>query len=204
MSDPTSTDPTSAPPTLGAPSPGTDARRAFLCKALGAGAAVLGAAALAPPLVVLVSPAFEGSEGSDGPAWVDLGPASMFEVGAPPRRVVLRADRRDAWLARRDAPLGTVYVQRTAEATFLVHSSICTHLGCAVALSADGFRCPCHGATFARDGALTTEEGRRNPAPRPLDTLDSRIDAASGHLEVQWMRFELNVPEKRPLDKAVG
>lgn len=193
------TDPTTPPGAAAAPA--TDARRAFLCKALGAGAAVLGAAALAPPLVVLVSPAFEGD--AEGPAWVDLGPAAIFEVGAAPRRVVLRADRREAWLARRDAPLGTVYVQRTGDATFLVHSSICTHLGCAVAVSADGFRCPCHGATFARDGALTTEEGRRNPAPRPLDTLASRIDAATGHLHVEWVRFELNVPEKRPLGQGV-
>jgi cytochrome b6-f complex iron-sulfur subunit len=42
-------------------------------------------------------------------------------------------------------------------------STICTHLGCLVRGTTEGFECPCHGTSFTRDGAVT-----RGPAPRPL------------------------------------
>jgi nitrite reductase/ring-hydroxylating ferredoxin subunit len=41
--------------------------------------------------------------------------------------------------------------------------TICTHLGCVVAPSAEGFECPCHGSRFARDGKVV-----QGPAPSPL------------------------------------
>lgn len=43
-------------------------------------------------------------------------------------------------------------------------SMICTHLGCIVMRSQDGFQCPCHGSKFARDGKVL-----KGPAPRDLD-----------------------------------
>ena len=45
-------------------------------------------------------------------------------------------------------------------------SIVCTHLGCIVKPTAEGFECPCHGSRFARDGAVT-----RGPAPSPLGWL---------------------------------
>lgn len=42
-------------------------------------------------------------------------------------------------------------------------STICTHLGCIVKPTADGFECPCHGSRFAADGSVT-----KGPAPRAL------------------------------------
>ena len=45
-------------------------------------------------------------------------------------------------------------------------STICTHLGCVVKPTPEGFECPCHGSRFALDGAVT-----RGPAPRPLNWL---------------------------------
>ncbi|MDM7916572.1 MAG: Rieske 2Fe-2S domain-containing protein, partial [Candidatus Eisenbacteria bacterium] len=38
-------------------------------------------------------------------------------------------------------------------------SLVCTHLGCIVGESEDGFACPCHGSRFGPDGEL-----RRGPA----------------------------------------
>jgi thiosulfate dehydrogenase [quinone] large subunit len=35
-------------------------------------------------------------------------------------------------------------------------SGWCNHQACDVRESPSGFRCPCHGATFAADGALTS------------------------------------------------
>jgi cytochrome b6-f complex iron-sulfur subunit len=45
-------------------------------------------------------------------------------------------------------------------------STTCTHLGCIVKPTTEGFECPCHGSLFAADGSVT-----RGPAPRSLDWL---------------------------------
>jgi len=42
-------------------------------------------------------------------------------------------------------------------------SGICTHLGCVVSRSNEGFFCPCHGSTFDLSGKV-----KSGPAPRPL------------------------------------
>jgi cytochrome b6-f complex iron-sulfur subunit len=46
-------------------------------------------------------------------------------------------------------------------------SSICTHLGCVVKSTVDGFECPCHGSEFTREGVVT-----KGPAPQPLPWLE--------------------------------
>ena len=58
-------------------------------------------------------------------------------------------------------------------------SATCTHLGCQVQWDAKGkkFRCPCHGGVYAADG--TVLEG---PPPRPLQTIDARIESDSSVL----------------------
>jgi cytochrome b6-f complex iron-sulfur subunit len=45
-------------------------------------------------------------------------------------------------------------------------SIVCTHLGCIVKPTDEGFACPCHGSQFARDGSVT-----KGPAPRALSWL---------------------------------
>jgi Rieske Fe-S protein len=42
-------------------------------------------------------------------------------------------------------------------------STVCTHLGCIVKSTAEGFECPCHGSRFTPDGAVT-----KGPAPLAL------------------------------------
>lgn len=42
-------------------------------------------------------------------------------------------------------------------------STICTHLGCLVKHTSEGFECPCHGSRFAPDGTVA-----KGPAPRAL------------------------------------
>jgi nitrite reductase/ring-hydroxylating ferredoxin subunit len=57
------------------------------------------------------------------------------------------------------------------EGLFLLHakegfaalSSRCTHLGCIVRHTSEGFRCPCHGARFDHSGEVLS-----GPARRPL------------------------------------
>ena len=46
-------------------------------------------------------------------------------------------------------------------------SSVCTHLGCLVALTEVGFDCPCHGSKYDRTGKVIA-----GPAPRRLPWLE--------------------------------
>ena len=55
-------------------------------------------------------------------------------------------------------------------------STACTHLGCIVRHSAEGFECPCHGSRFAHDGTVL-----QGPAPQALRWLKV---SASGE---QWI-----------------
>ena len=69
---------------------------------------------------------------------------------------------------------------------FYAVSTTCTHLGCAVARSQEGFACPCHGSRFDSKGKVID-----GPAPRPLPWLEvSR--AADGTLIVN---ADSEVPE---------
>ena len=61
---------------------------------------------------------------------------------------------------------------------FYAITSTCTHLGCTVARSKEGFACPCHGSRFDSRGRVIG-----GPAPRPLPWLEvSR--SANGDLVV--------------------
>ena len=42
-------------------------------------------------------------------------------------------------------------------------SAVCTHLGCILEKSTDGFECPCHGSCYNIDGEVLS-----GPAPRDL------------------------------------
>ncbi len=56
----------------------------------------------------------------------------------------------------------SVTVFRDDQGIFAI-SAICTHLGCVVRRSEEGFQCPCHGSKFDSKGEVT-----RGPAPKPL------------------------------------
>jgi len=60
-----------------------------------------------------------------------------------------------------------VAVIRDAEGGVFAISTVCTHLGCIVKETPEGFQCPCHGSRFAADGAL-----KRGPAPKALEWLE--------------------------------
>jgi cytochrome b6-f complex iron-sulfur subunit len=47
---------------------------------------------------------------------------------------------------------------------FIALYQVCTHLGCLVRDSGDGYSCPCHGSKFAKSGQLLA-----SPAPRDMD-----------------------------------
>lgn len=59
------------------------------------------------------------------------------------------------------------------EKGFRALSAVCTHLGCTVGRSQEGYHCPCHGSRFDADGTNTA-----GPAPRPLHWR--KIDLSGG------------------------
>jgi Rieske Fe-S protein len=75
----------------------------------------------------------------------------------------------------------TVFLVRDGnEVTAL--SSTCTHLGCQVRWDRDAsrFLCPCHGGAYDARGRVL--EG---PPPRPLDTIEVRVDASTDSILVR-------------------
>ncbi len=65
-----------------------------------------------------------------------------------------------------------IYIYRDHEGVKAV-SAICTHLGCTVQRTDEGFECPCHGSCYTEDGRVLS-----GPAPRPLAWygLEKRAD----------------------------
>ena len=59
-----------------------------------------------------------------------------------------------------------VAVYRDDQGVYAI-SRVCTHLGCIVKPTTEGFECPCHGSRYDRDGLVT-----KGPAPRPLQWLE--------------------------------
>ena len=62
-------------------------------------------------------------------------------------------------------PGRSVAMLRDSEGVYAV-SLVCTHLGCIVKTTTDGFECPCHGSRFKTDGSVT-----KGPAPQSLPWL---------------------------------
>jgi cytochrome b6-f complex iron-sulfur subunit len=56
-------------------------------------------------------------------------------------------------------------------------STICTHLGCIVKPTTEGFECPCHGSRFAPDGSVV-----KGPAPRALAWV--KVTGSGGNYNV--------------------
>ena len=89
---------------------------------------------------------------------IDLGSRSKYPVGS---RTVLP-----------DVPALLI----STDKGFTALSLVCTHLGCTVEESPNGFQCPCHGSRYSAQG-----EVQRGPARLPLRTL--RVETTpNGHL----------------------
>lgn len=114
-----------------------------------------------------VGMALAGALRLPGPA-VLPGPVRRFKVGFPDQFPVGSETRVEE---------ANFTLFRDAQGVYAI-SCVCTHLGCTVARSADGFACPCHGSRFARNGEVV-----RGPAPRALPWLEVGR-AADGQLVV--------------------
>jgi len=96
------------------------------------------------------------------------GPVRRFKVGMPELFTLGTETRFEK---------ENVFLFRDTEGIYAV-SSVCTHLGCTVARSTEGFSCPCHGSLFDAAGKVMG-----GPAPRALPWLEVGR-AADGQLVV--------------------
>lgn len=127
-------------------------------------------AVLAVPTLAHADPDGEGDRDDDGrrgalntPAGkgtLDLGAVSGFKPGSVTDRTAQ----------------GGVVVARTASGLIAL-SPVCTHQGCTVPFSgaAQAFVCPCHGARFAPDGAVTGGPARDPLSRYALQVRNGRV-----------------------------
>jgi cytochrome b6-f complex iron-sulfur subunit len=96
------------------------------------------------------------------------GPVRRFKIGFPEQFAAGSETRfeQESFFVFRDA--GGIYAI----------SAVCTHLGCSVGRSSEGFACPCHGSRFSASGEVLG-----GPAPRALPCLEVGR-AADGQLVV--------------------
>jgi thiosulfate dehydrogenase [quinone] large subunit len=98
------------------------------------------------------------SPGTAGTAAAGQAIANASDVAVGSAKSFTTANGDPAWLLH---PNG---------ATFTAYSAICTHQGCPVQWSGNGFQCPCHGATYDASGKVTG-----GPAPAPLPPIGVAI-----------------------------
>ena len=180
-----------------APEPSRRTFMAWLTVGLGS---LVGLVLSAGPVGVLLHPLLARRGERPGAGWRLVGPVERFAVGGPPTRIVITEDRTDGWLSRPNTPVGPVVVQRTSEESFRIFSGICPHLGCSVGVQPGEvpFLCPCHRSRFTAQGVpLKSDDGELNPAPRPLDELEWRVE--QGKLTVNWVRYRPGTADQVPI-----
>jgi len=166
----------------------TISRRNFLSRAIGGIVAAIVTALGVPIVGYIISPARSAKKAEE---WTEVGSRSDFSVGEPARPSFISTIK-DGWVTTEVGR--SVWVVRRGEEEFTVYNPKCTHLGCIVGWHAEDqtFKSPCHGGVFAVDGRVLA-----GPPPRPLDTLDWKIE--DGKLFVVYKDFRLGISTKEEL-----
>jgi menaquinol-cytochrome c reductase iron-sulfur subunit len=188
--------------------PSNDSRRSFLKWATNGLGAIFAAIFGVPIVCYLIDPRNRPNPPS---ALRPVRGVRLSEVtGDMPVQGVLRDVRRDAWTLYPNDVLGRVWICRTKQGNtkdcYVVLSTVCPHLGCAVNANADqhtdpGFTCPCHDGRFERDGCRKAQNP--GPPPRNMDALEFDVAADPDNpdpdnrdlLLVKYEKFKQAVPE---------
>ena len=148
-------------------------RRRFLSRVFAIIQAAIGATVAFVMGGTVIGPAF----GAKRTNWWPAATISDLIEGEP-TPVTIRRAHTDGY--RQSVNREVVFLIRT-EGQVTALSSTCTHLGCRVAWDADAalLKCPCHGGTFDRDGAV-----KSGPPPAPLAKLATRIESGQVMVEL--------------------
>lgn len=168
-----------------------DASRRHFLRWVTAGGALtwIGLAGI-PAIRALISPATRSIQVKG--FWVKLGQLVSFNQDEP-TQINFAEPERDAWIESTELKDAWIYTED--DKSFRVYNGRCTHLGCRYGYDADNgvFHCPCHGGIYE----VKTGKVLAGPPPRPLDTLETRIE--NGVLSADYMDFRVGVPDKIPV-----
>ena len=164
-----------------------ETRRSFFKWVTWLSSAFIGISLGVPLIGYVISPALKRREST----WTPVGKVEDLPVNEP-KDLDYAVTVKDGYLEAKT--IKAVWALKHQDGSVTVFSPICPHLGCAYRWDSHDrqFRCPCHGSVFSIDGKVLG-----GPAPRPLDTLPSKVE--DGELYVEWERFELGVPGKIPV-----
>lgn len=134
---------------------------------------------------------FIGPRKSSSDHWIKVADLKDLPTGQPIGLQTTDVEM-DAYL--QESAIRHIWVIKHNDATVTAFSPTCPHLGCQFNWNAGSghFECPCHGSIYSPDGKVLG-----GPAPRPLDTLATRID--QGRLSVNWQRFRSGIAQKIPV-----
>lgn len=140
-------------------------RRSFLTRAIALIGGLIGAALAGVGGTYFSSPLWRKKED----AWIDLGLAKDFSVGAP-TKVDFTLRKRDAWTTIESKSSAWIITGDRKE--FIAFDPKCTHLGCPYRWNTEKnqFLCPCHTAAFGMDGRVIS-----GPPPRGLDRYATKV-----------------------------
>lgn len=141
-------------------------RRDFMKSAIVAIGGIIGGAIGIPAIPYIIGPAQEVGEDT----WIRLGSINKVELNVPTLfKTIL--ETQTGWVSSEEE--FSAYVLTENGQDFSVMSNICTHLGCRVRWIPDqeGFFCPCHNASFNKDGSVND-----GPPPRPLDQFEYKVE----------------------------
>jgi quinol---cytochrome c reductase iron-sulfur subunit, bacillus type len=159
-------------------------RRGFLKLATGTITFFMGLVIGIPIIGTVVGPVFRTKK----PYWAKVAELNSLPVGKPVK-LTFASQTVSAYI--RETILHDVWAIKHPTSEITVLSPICPHLGCEYNWNPQSshFECPCHGSVFALDGKVLG-----GPAPRPLDTLPTKVDG--GNLFVEWETFKIGVVKK--------
>jgi len=126
----------------------------------------IGSAIGLPAIPYIIGPAQQKGDED----WIRLGAVSKVELNVP-TLFKTTIQTQTGWINAEEK--FSVYVLTENGQDFAVMSNICTHLGCRVRWipEQEGFFCPCHNASFAKDGSVAD-----GPPPRPLDQFENKVE----------------------------
>lgn len=141
-------------------------RRRFLARAVLALGGLLSAVSGWIGGVYLIGPRGSTSRGR----WTPVMGVGDIQAGQPLNVEYLEVVP-DAWATIRRRK--SAWLVRTEDGTITAFDPHCTHLGCPYDWDPGErvFNCPCHGGVFDLEGKVIA-----GPPPRPLDTLEVRIE----------------------------
>lgn len=162
-------------------------RRGFFARMTGVILGIIATGMGIPLLIFAIRPALKKKQ----VAWADAGSISALTVGVP-KDLSYASTQMDAWL--KTSGIKSVWGTLLPDGSVRVFSPACPHLGCAYhwEQGEKKFKCPCHGSVFALDGTVLA-----GPAPRPLDTLPSKVE--DGRVMVKFMAFQEGLSKKIPV-----